>query len=182
MEDRAPAPPPPNAPLPPDDPARALVIVPPPDSDGLRHLAIAGGIYTIILPGADTAGRFSVVEMRVPPGGGPPPHRHDFEETFRVLEGEVEFTFRGQKAMAREGQTVNVPANAPHSFRNTSNAPARLLCICSPAGQEELFLQVGDPVESAAGSAPALTEAQVAERRAKAAALAPRFRTEFVQP
>jgi quercetin dioxygenase-like cupin family protein len=182
MEDCAPAPPPPDAPLPSDDLARALVIVPPPDSDGLRHLAIAGGIYTIILTGADTAGRFSVVEMRVPPGGGPPPHRHDFEETFRVLEGEVEFTFRGQKAVVRTGETVNVPANAPHSFRNTSNAAARLLCICSPAGQEELFLQVGDPVESAAGLAPALTEAQVAERRANAAALAPRFRTEFVQP
>lgn len=182
MEDRAPAPPPPHAALSPDDPARALAVVPPPDSDGLRHLAIAGGIYTILLTGADTAGRFSIVEMRVPPGGGPPPHRHDFEETFRVIEGEVEFTFRGEKVVARAGATVNVPANAPHSFRNTSGAAARLLCVCSPAGQEELFLQLGDPVESAAGPPPVLTEAQAAERRAKAAALAPLFRTEFVRP
>ena len=120
--------------------------------------------------------------MRVPPGGGPPPHRHDFEETFRVLDGEVEFTFRGEKVVARTGTTVNVPANAPHSFRNTSNAAARLLCICSPAGQEELFLAVGDAVAGAAGPGPVLTEAQVAERRAKAAALAPLYRTEFVQP
>lgn len=182
MEDRAPAPPPPHAPLAADDPARTLVVVPPPDSDGLRHLAIAGGIYTIILTGADTAGRFCIVEMRVPPGAGPPPHRHDFEETFRVIEGEVEFTFRGEKVVAREGATVNVPANAPHSFRNTSNAVARLLCICSPAGQDGLFLEVGDPVDSAAGPAPELTEAQVAERRSRAAALAPRYRTEFVAP
>jgi quercetin dioxygenase-like cupin family protein len=27
-----------------------------------------------------------VIDMHVPPGGGPPPHRHDFEEMFTVLE------------------------------------------------------------------------------------------------
>lgn len=170
----------PAAALPADDPARTLALVPPPDADGLRHLAIAGGIYTIILSGADTGGRFCVVEMRVPPGGGPPPHRHDFEEMFRVLEGEVEFTFRGDRAVARAGETVNVPANAPHAFRNVSDAPARLLCICSPAGQDELFLAVGDPVESASGPAPRLTDAERAERRARAVALAPKYRTEML--
>jgi quercetin dioxygenase-like cupin family protein len=168
--------------IPADDPRRTLTVVPPPDERGLRHLAIAGGIYTILVTGADTAGRFSIVEMRVPPGGGPPPHRHDFEETFRVLEGEVEFTFRGDRVVARAGGTVNIPANAPHHFRNVSASPARLLCICSPSGQEELFLAVGDPVDSATGPAPRLTDAHKAERGAKAAALFPRFRTELVQP
>jgi quercetin dioxygenase-like cupin family protein len=174
----------PNAagPIPADDPARALAAVPPADSPGLRHLAIAGGIYTILVSGEDTAGRMCVVEMRVPPGGGPPPHRHDFEETFRVLEGEVEFTFRGEKAMGRTGATINVPANAPHSFRNTSDGPARLLCVCSPAGQDALFLEVGDPVESAAGPAPVLTDADRAARIAKVVALAPKYRTELLMP
>ncbi|HST62408.1 MAG TPA: cupin domain-containing protein [Longimicrobium sp.] len=176
--------PPPHAdgPLPADDPGRSLAVVPPPDSPGLRHLAIAGGIYTILVTGADTAGRFCIVEMRVPPGGGPPPHRHDFEETFRVLEGEVEFTFRGEKVTGGTGATVNIPANAPHSFRNTSDGPARLLCICSPAGQDELFLAVGDPVESAAGPAPVLTDAERGERIAKVVALASRYRTELLKP
>jgi Cupin domain len=32
----------------------------------------------------------------VPPGGGPPPHRHDFEEMFTLIDGEIEFTFRGE--------------------------------------------------------------------------------------
>jgi mannose-6-phosphate isomerase-like protein (cupin superfamily) len=174
--------PPPAAALPPDDPGRRLTVVPAPDTAGLRHLAIAGGIYTLILAGDDTAGRFCVVEMRVPPGGGPPPHRHDFEETFRVLEGEVEFTFRGETVAARAGETVNVPANAPHAFRNVSGQPARLLCICAPAGQDELFLAVGDPVEGAAGPAPRLTDAERDERRARVQALAPRYRTELLPP
>ena len=172
----------PSAAIPADDPRRDLTVVPPADAPGLRHVAIAGGIYTILLTGADTAGRLSVVEMRVPPGGGPPPHRHDLEETFRILEGEVEFTFRGQTVVARVGETVNVPANAPHHFRNTSSEPARLLCLCSPSGQEELFMAVGDPVDSAAGPVPVLSDAEKAERRARAAALAPRYRTEMLQP
>jgi mannose-6-phosphate isomerase-like protein (cupin superfamily) len=37
----------------------------------------------------------------VPPGGGPLPHRHDFEETFVVLAGEIEVTFRGETSTLR---------------------------------------------------------------------------------
>jgi len=69
--------------------------------------------------------------MLVPPGGGPPPHRHDFEESFIVVEGEIEASFRGKKSVVQMGEMINIPANAPHQFRNTSRKPARLLCICS---------------------------------------------------
>ena len=79
--------------------------------------------------------------MHVPPGGGPPPHRHDFEETFTVLAGQLELTFRGERLVAVAGETVNVPANAPHSFTNASAQSVRLLCICSPPGQENFFLR-----------------------------------------
>src|SRR5215217_6214724 len=126
-------------PLPPDDPTRTLTIVHATDHRTLRHVAIAGGTYTILLGGEETAGRYTLIDMLVPPGGGPPPHRHDFEEMFTVLEGEIELTFRGAKTVARAGETVNVPANAPHAFRNVSTAHARLLCMCTPAGQERFF-------------------------------------------
>jgi quercetin dioxygenase-like cupin family protein len=172
----------PDTPIPADDPRRVLTVLRPADDPGLRHVAVAGGVYTILLTGADTAGRFCLVDMRVPPGGGPPPHRHDFEETFRVLEGEVEFSFRGEQVVARTGETIHVPANAPHSFRNASGAPARLLCTCSPPGQEELFLAVGIPVDSATAPPPRLSDAEKAERRAMAEALAPRYRTEILPP
>src|SRR5687768_6837826 len=122
--------------IPADDPQRRLAVARP-DGASARHISVAGGTYTILLTGADTAGRYCLIDMLVPPGGGPPPHRHDFEEMFSVLEGEIEFTFRGAKSVARAGETVNVPANAPHSFRNASASPARLLCMCTPAGQEE---------------------------------------------
>jgi len=109
---------------------------------------MVGDTYTILLSGEDIAGRYCLIDMHVPPGGGPPPHRHDFEEMFSVLEGEIKATFRGEKSTVRAGETVNIPANAPHSFTNASDRSARLLCVCSPSGQEEFFMAVGVPVAS----------------------------------
>jgi hypothetical protein len=61
--------------LPDDDPDRNLSRVRP-DDDALAHVSVAGDTYTILLTGAATAGRFTVIDMLVPSGGGPPPHRH----------------------------------------------------------------------------------------------------------
>ncbi|MGI9050179.1 MAG: cupin domain-containing protein [Rubrobacteraceae bacterium] len=134
------------APIPPDDPDRNLTLARPNEDQDLPHIGLVGDTYTILLTGKDTAGRYTLIDMHVPQGGGPAPHRHDFEEMFIILEGEIEATFRGEKSMVRAGETVNIPANAPHSFTNISGKPTRLLCMCSPSGQEEFFMGVGVPV------------------------------------
>ncbi|MBZ9998336.1 cupin domain-containing protein [Mesorhizobium sp. BH1-1-4] len=167
--------------IPADDPNRQLSIVDP-DDPSLQHLAVVGDTYTVLLSGAQTAGRFCLIDMKVPDGGGPGPHRHDFEETFHLLEGEIEFTFRGQKSVAKAGMTVNIPANAPHSFKNVSGADVRMLCLCAPAGQEEFFARVGAPVESRTAPAPKLSPAEFGAFLGKAAALAPEFHTELLKP
>lgn len=172
---------PPPQTLPPDNLQRDLSQARP-DDETLAHVSLAGDTYTILLTGADTAGRFTLIDMLVPSGGGPPPHRHDFEETFTILEGEIEVRFRGEASLVRAGETVNVPANAPHSFRNPSAQAARLLCTCSPSGQEEFFLAVGDRVTSRTAPPPHLDDAAIAERRARAEELAPRYRTELLKP
>ena len=165
--------------LPADDLARQLALVDA-DADGLIHLGVVGDTYTILVSGADTAGRYTLIDMHVPPGGGPPPHRHDFEEMFTVLEGEIELTFRGKTVSAGAGSTINVPANAPHVFRNASDRPARLLCLCAPAGQDEFFIDVGTPVGSRTELPPRLDEAAASAFIAKAVALAPKYRTELL--
>ena len=137
-------------------------------------MKIKKGDHVIVLAGKDTAGRFCLIDMHVPPGGGPPPHRHDFEETFTILEGELEATFRGAKRSVKAGETIHIPANAPHQFHNSSSEPVRMLCICSPAGQEEFFLELGLPVATRTTAPPKLDEAAETAFRAKAAALAPR--------
>jgi len=168
--------------IPDDDLSRALRVARPDRDETLVHLGLVGDTYTILVSGEVTAGAYTLIDMHVPPGGGPPPHRHDFEEMFSVLEGEVEVTFRGETMTARSGETINVPANAPHAFRNVGDQPARLLCLCSPAGQEEFFLEVGQRVITRTEAPEPLDEASEHAFRAKAGALAPRYRTQLLPP
>ena len=168
-------------PLPPDNPERTLTLAQSDVDQNLPHLGVVGDTYTILLTGEDTAGKYCLIDMLVPPGGGPPPHRHDFEESFILLEGEIVATFRGKKMTVRVGDTVNIPANAPHQFTNASSAPARLLCTCVPAGQELFFMETGVKVETRTTAPPKLDAAGMAQMMAKAKALAPKFKTELLE-
>src|SRR4051794_17121535 len=107
-----------NHSLPDDEPDRIGAFAQPENSRRIAHVGVVGDTYTILLSAKDTAGKYCLIDMYVPPGGGPPPHRHDFEETFSLLEGELEVTFRGVKQIVRAGETIHVPANAPHQFHN----------------------------------------------------------------
>ena len=166
--------------LPPDDLARTLAIAMA-DSDTLPHIGLVSDTYTILLSGKDTAGKFTLIDMHIPPGGGPGPHRHDFEETFILLEGEMEATFRGEKTTVKAGQTLHIPANAPHQFHNASAADTRLLCICSPAGQEEFFAAIGVPVATRTTPPPKPTPEEMEAFKKKAAELAPKYKTEMLK-
>ena len=101
--------------IPDDDPRRDFTIAHS-DAQGARHISLAGGTYTMLITGADTDGRYCLIDMHVPDGGGPPPHRHDFEEMFTIVQGQVQFTYRGTTRTVPEGSTINIPANAPHFF------------------------------------------------------------------
>jgi quercetin dioxygenase-like cupin family protein len=166
--------------IPADDTARSLTLSHA-DNPALPHVGVAGDTYTILVAGKDTAGRYCLIDMHIPPGGGPPPHRHDFEESFTVLEGEIETTFRGRQETIRIGQVINIPANAPHQFINKSEQAARLLCLCSPAGLEDLFLEVGVAVATRTTPPPTLDAAAQEAFRARSEALAPKYRTELLQ-
>jgi quercetin dioxygenase-like cupin family protein len=168
-----------NTPIPPDDPNRKLTVIAP-DDPKARHISLVGDTYTILLSGHQTGGRYCLIDMIVPDGGGPPPHRHDFEEMFTLLEGELEFTFRGETLTITAPSTINIPANAPHVFKNTSGSAVRMLCMCTPAGQEEFFMAVADPVASRTSAPPKLSKEEQAERGKKARALAPAYRTELL--
>ncbi len=170
----------PSPTIPHDDLRRGLVLARPNEDQNLLHVGLVGDTYTILLKGEDTAGLYCLIDMHIPPGGGPPSHRHDFEEMFTVLEGEIEVTFRGEKSTVRAGETVNIPANAPHRFTNVSERPARLLCVCSPAGQEEFFLAVGVPVDGRTAAPPELDEGAQAAFGERARELAPKYRTELL--
>ena len=172
----------PLTPVPSDNLNRGLKVARPESDQSLPHIGLVGDTYTIILSGDDTNGRYCLIDMHVPPGGGPPSHRHDFEESFTLLEGEIDFTFRGEKSVVRAGETVSIPANAPHSFTNAAKRPARLLCICAPSGQEEFFAQIGVSVATRTTPPPKSDKEEQAEMMKKAQMLAAKYRSELLKP
>ena len=168
------------APLPGDDLSRGLALAQV-DSPAAQHIGLVGDTYTITVAGKDTDDRFCVIDMHVPPGGGPPPHRHEFEETFILLDGEMQMTFRGNKSIVRAGDTINIPSNAPHQFHNASNHPVWMICICSPAGNDRFFLEVGVPVATRTTPPPKLDEKHMTEFLEKAKTIAPKYHTELLE-
>ena len=78
-----------------------------------------------------------MTEIVVPPGGaGPPLHKHDFDEAFYMLNGELIFQVEDALVTKRAGEASFAPRNVAHALANHSDAPARYLLICSPAGFE----------------------------------------------
>jgi hypothetical protein len=55
--------------IPPDDLQRNMAVARPNEDQHLRHIGLVGDTYTILLTGEDTAGRYCLIDMHVPPGG-----------------------------------------------------------------------------------------------------------------
>ena len=168
-----------QGPIPADNPTRTLTVADPSGASA-RVIWVVGDTYTILISGKDTAGRYCLIDMLVPDGSGPPPHRHDFEETFVLLKGELEFTFRGHTQTVAAPSTVNIPANAPHVFKNKSGKTVHMLCQCVPAGQDEFFMATGVPMTSRDAPPPELNAAEKKAKGDLAKDLAPKYRNEFL--
>src|SRR3954451_16189412 len=112
-----------------------------------RTIALVGDVYRFLATGEDTSGKYALFEAIVSPGGGPPSHVHSREEEgFYVLEGEITFTVNGERVVAVAGTFANMPVGTPHSFKNESDKPARMLISVAPAGLEKMFFEVGVPL------------------------------------
>ncbi|MHB8690997.1 MAG: cupin domain-containing protein [Solirubrobacteraceae bacterium] len=134
---------------------------------GDTYLVMAD-LITFRVCASASGGRLAVVEIEVPPGGGPPPlHTHPPDEVFHVVEGEVT-VFEGQphdtkRARLGPGQTGHVRGGVPHTFRNFTDVPARLLVTFAPGEMmSRFFAEAGHRVEGG-GQLPTLNlEAEVA--------------------
>ena len=100
-----------------------------------------GGEVQIHLAGKDTGGKFTMFTDTVPPGVGPPPHKHAREdEWFLVLEGSVSYFINGQwTAPAGPGTSAFVPHGTVHAFKNVGTTPLKQLVTLSPSGFEHFY-------------------------------------------
>lgn len=63
------------------------------------------------------------------PGIGPKKHRHPYEETFIVLEGEMEAIVEGKTYTVKEGNIMVVPAGKWHEFTNKTDKKIKTVNI-----------------------------------------------------
>jgi mannose-6-phosphate isomerase-like protein (cupin superfamily) len=119
-----------------------------------RTVSLVGDVYRFLATGEDTNCKYTLIEALVGPGGGPPPHVHSREEEgFYILEGEITFTINGERVVATAGMFANMPVGTPHSFKNESNKPAKMLVSVAPAGLEKMFMEIGVPLGEGATTA-----------------------------
>jgi quercetin dioxygenase-like cupin family protein len=144
-----------------------------------RTIAVVGDVYRFLATGEDTDGKYALWEALVPPGGGPPPHVHSREEEgFYVIEGEITLRIGEKTIIASAGMFANMPVGTPHSFKNESAHPARMLISVAPAGLEKMFFEFGVPLPQGATTAPPTTREEIA----KLLAVAPNYGIEIRLP
>ncbi len=96
----------------------------------------------------ETGGTLTVIEQLVTPAGNTPLHVHrDEDESFVVLEGDLEFALGDQQVRAGPGQFVFGPRGVAHGYQVLSSQ-ARLLVVATPGGLERFFRAVGQPAPS----------------------------------
>jgi quercetin dioxygenase-like cupin family protein len=90
-----------------------LVVTP---RDYARALDVVGEKITVLASHTATQG-YEIFLQQGLEGSGPPPHSHDWDESFYVIKGKVEVTYGGKTVMAEPGTLVHLPAGTMHSFR-----------------------------------------------------------------
>src|ERR671915_1103353 len=97
---------------------------------------------------ADTAGRYTLVEITAPPGLEAPLHVHYTEdEGFYVLEGSVTMFVGDETVELASGQHAFGPRDVPHRF-SVGPDGARMIWVLTPGGFENLIEEASVPAEA----------------------------------
>ena len=133
-----------------------------------KNLNMLGDILSIILSKNETNGTYSILESKVYPGGGPPPHLQTREfEGFYILKGELDFIINGKQVTSKTGTVINIPPRVIHSFKNNTDTIVRVLVIIAPAGLEKMFEEVGTEVSDINITKPSKTSIEEKKRLLK---------------
>jgi mannose-6-phosphate isomerase-like protein (cupin superfamily) len=90
----------------------------------------------------------SCTEWIAAPGFDTGLHVHErLEETWYVLDGELEFRVGEDAFQAGSGACVFVPARIPHGFANRTQLPAKFLLMMSPPTHDRYFVELAQILE-----------------------------------
>ncbi len=89
----------------------------------------AASLTTGNLRGEEHGASISLILDESGPGEGPRLHRHPYDETWVVEEGDLTFQLGDEILTAGPGDVVIAPPDVPHKFTNTGAGRSRLVCI-----------------------------------------------------
>ena len=102
---------------------------------------MAKGEYTnIIVNASQTNSEYVITDGIIGPGGFVPDHYHKWEDqTFHVMEGEVEAKVDGVLYKLGAGDTIHCPRGMAHYIKNAGNTNVRLVSYIFPGDWAEAF-------------------------------------------
>jgi quercetin dioxygenase-like cupin family protein len=104
--------------------------------------------FSFLATGKDTGGAFSLIYCYFRKGFTPPAHYHKLEdESFYLLEGEIDFYVGDKKVKTSAGEYIMLPRNIPHHF-DLITETAKALMLITPAGFEIFFKEFGQPAKT----------------------------------
>lgn len=106
-----------------------------------------GAGVRFLCPADQTRKAWSLMEVSLPEGAGPPPHLHPWDEASYVVAGQVRFSLAGQERLLGAGDFLYAPGGTVHGFKGASTEPARLLVFDAPAHAESFFREVDRQVK-----------------------------------
>ena len=132
--------------------AQAFIVQP---SQYPRALDVLGTRITVLAPNTRTHG-YEITLQEGPEGSGPPPHSHDWDESFYVTRGGVEFDCGGHSVCAGAGTLVHVPAGTLHAFRYARGGGAMLELTAAGGAATAMFTALAAEVPAGPPDVPTL--------------------------
>ena len=99
---------------------------------------VLGDSITLQLTSEQTDGKYSIVEFATPGGVGQPPHTHAWDETYLVLEGELNLNVGGETTLVAAGGCYQVKAGVVHAPIPSGDF-CRYVMMGQPGGVEGVF-------------------------------------------
>lgn len=110
----------------------------------IETIALRGASVEVVVPGDAVGDAMTILRYTAPPNFvGARPHRHTVTvEVFQVIEGVLTVQLAGSELSLGAGDTVAVPTDTVHGFRNDTAAPAVFLVVAAPAGLERFLREL----------------------------------------
>jgi quercetin dioxygenase-like cupin family protein len=116
-------------------------------------ISVLGVRITVLAANTATQG-YEITLQEGEEGAGPPPHSHDWDESFYVLRGVVEITCEREVMTLGPGSLVHVPRGTVHGYRFGPGGGGMLEISGHGGRATQMFRNVGKEFPRADGDVP----------------------------